>query len=115
MIRGRLWRMAVAAWGLLARPFRRRSALSELQALDGRTLKDLGLHRGQLWFVADAWARGVPYHDPTTTQNVRQQQDRSPSQGLLASMDGRPEMPSSQAARSGRKERQSTSPTRKSR
>lgn len=115
MIRGRLWRMGVAAWGFLVRPFRRRSALSELQALDGRTLKDLGLHRGQLWFVADAWARGVPYHDPTTTQYVRQQQDRSPSQGLLASMDGRPEMPSIQAARSGRKERQSTSPTRKSR
>jgi uncharacterized protein YjiS (DUF1127 family) len=114
MIRGRLWHMCVAAWGFLVRPFRRRSALTELQALDGRTLKDLGLHRGQLWSVADAWACGVPYHDPTT-QYVRQQQDRSPSQGLLAIMEGRSEMPSSHVARSGRKERQSISLTQKSR
>lgn len=131
MIRGRLWRMGVAAWGFIARPFRRRSALTELQALDRRTLKDLGLHRGQLWFVADAWARGVAYHDPTSPY-ARQQHDQAdskgaretvlfpitrgpPSQGRLASIDGRSDMSSSQAARSGRRERQSTSLTRKSR
>jgi uncharacterized protein YjiS (DUF1127 family) len=40
---------------------RRRAALSELHEIDSRTLIDVGLHRGEIWFIADAYARRVPY------------------------------------------------------
>ena len=47
-------------WYRLQQAWRYSAALRELHALDARTLKDLGLHRGDLHGIADAYAhRGV--------------------------------------------------------
>ena len=43
------WQRALQAW-------RYSAALRELHALDARTLKDIGLHRGDLHAIADAYA-----------------------------------------------------------
>lgn len=53
---------ALAPFAALVRWCRRRIALDELHTLSPRILKDTGLHRGELWFIADAYARGVPYN-----------------------------------------------------
>ena len=47
---GGWWQRAQQAW-------RYSAALRELHALDARTLKDIGLHRGDLHAIADAYAR----------------------------------------------------------
>jgi uncharacterized protein YjiS (DUF1127 family) len=47
-------------WQRLQQAWRYSAALRELHALDARTLKDLGLHRGDLHAIADGYAhRGV--------------------------------------------------------
>lgn len=47
-------------WHRLQKAWRYSAALQELHALDARTLKDLGLHRGDLHGIADAYAhRGL--------------------------------------------------------
>jgi RimJ/RimL family protein N-acetyltransferase len=47
-------------WHRLRQAWRYSAALRELHALDARTLKDLGLHRGDLRAIADAYAhRGI--------------------------------------------------------
>ena len=47
-------------WHRLQQAWRYSAALQELHALDARTLKDLGLHRGDLHGIADAYAhRGL--------------------------------------------------------
>ena len=47
-------------WQRLQQAWRYSAALRELHALDARTLKDLGLHRGDLHAIADAHAhRGI--------------------------------------------------------
>jgi RimJ/RimL family protein N-acetyltransferase/uncharacterized protein YjiS (DUF1127 family) len=43
-------------WQRLQQAWRYSAALRELHALDARTLKDLGLHRGDLHAIADAYA-----------------------------------------------------------
>lgn len=58
-------------WKPIIRHFRRRQALAELRGLDACTLKDVGLHRGEIWFIADAYARGVPYR-PLYTPSSRE-------------------------------------------
>ena len=49
-----------SGWHRLQRAWRYSAALQELHALDARTLKDLGLHSGDLQGIADAYAhRGL--------------------------------------------------------
>jgi uncharacterized protein YjiS (DUF1127 family) len=62
-IRSTLVRLPWLLWRAILQAFRRQSALRELQRLDAHMLEDMGLHRGQLWFIADAYARGVPIGD----------------------------------------------------
>jgi hypothetical protein len=54
-------RAALVPFAALIRCRRRRIALDELPGLSPRILKDTGLHRGELWFIADAYARSAPY------------------------------------------------------
>jgi len=54
------WGLLQAGWHRLQLAWRYSAALRELHALDARTLKDLGLHRGNLYAIADAYAhRGI--------------------------------------------------------
>ena len=46
---------SVACW------WRRDQALRELASLDSRTLKDIGLRRGDIWAAAQAYACGTVY------------------------------------------------------
>jgi uncharacterized protein YjiS (DUF1127 family) len=62
-IRSTLVRLPWLLWRPILRAFRRQSALRELQCLNDHMLEDMGLHRGQLWFIADAYARGIPIGD----------------------------------------------------
>src|SRR5262245_58794313 len=48
-------------WHRLRRRFRYAAALQELLALDPHTLKDCGLHRGDLHAIATAYASGRGY------------------------------------------------------
>ena len=47
-------------WQGTVRAVRRQAALRQLQRLDARMLKDIGLAPGDVWSMADAHARGVP-------------------------------------------------------
>ena len=54
------WELLQVGWHRLQQAWRYSAALRELHALDARTLKDLGLHRGDLHAIADAYAhRGI--------------------------------------------------------
>ena len=56
-----VWDLPLSALRRTRQAWRRRAALSELGALDDRTLKDIGLHRGEIGFAADAYAREETY------------------------------------------------------
>jgi hypothetical protein len=57
---------------------RRRYVLGQLCTLDNETLKDVGVYRGELWHVADAIARRVPY-DPEGIRHQKQKARRGAS------------------------------------
>jgi uncharacterized protein YjiS (DUF1127 family) len=45
----------------ISRWYHRNEALAELREIEPRILKDTGLYQADLWRIADAYARGVPY------------------------------------------------------
>jgi uncharacterized protein YjiS (DUF1127 family) len=45
----------------ISRWYRRNEALAELREIEPRILRDTGLNGADLWRIADAYARGVPY------------------------------------------------------
>lgn len=47
----------------VAESFRRRAAYDELNGLDDRMLRDMGLNRGELWAAVDGSARQEPSND----------------------------------------------------
>lgn len=47
----------------VAASFRRRAAFDELNGLDDRMLRDMGLSRGELWAAVDGVARQEPSND----------------------------------------------------
>ena len=56
-----LSRSLLAVGRSIACRWRRDQALREFASLDARTLKDVGLHRGDAWAVAQAYACGAVY------------------------------------------------------
>lgn len=87
-----IFRRCLAAAQAVAITVRRRRALAELQRLDERTLKDIGLTRGDLPLVAESYARGFRYTPESAPSVERGELDRaSPTiQRRNAEMDGSP-------------------------